>query len=59
MEGMLLSEALVIQEECVDLGGCSLLLDNWEKGLAIKMLEATHGQWLYNVPKLQRRRGNM
>ena len=47
MEGMISSEALVIQAECVDLGGCSLSLDNWAKGLAIKLLEATHGQWLY------------
>ena len=47
MEGMISSEALVIQAECVDLGGCSLSLDNWAKGLAIKPLEATHGQWLY------------
>ena len=43
MEGMILSEALVIQAECVDLGSCSLSLDNWSKGLAIKLLEATHG----------------
>ena len=47
MEGMILSEALVIQAECVDLGGCSLSLENWAKGLTIKLLEATHGQWLY------------
>ena len=47
MEGMISSEALSIQAECVHLGGCSLLLDNWAKGLAIKLLEATHGQWLY------------
>ena len=47
MEGMISSEALVIQAEYVDLGGCSLFLDNWAKGLAIKLLEATHGQWLY------------
>ena len=44
---MISSEALVIQAECVDLGGCLLLLDNWANGLAIKLLEATHGQWLY------------
>ena len=42
MEGMISSEALVIQAECVDLGGCSLSLENWAKGLAIKLLEATH-----------------
>ena len=47
MKGMISLEALVIQAECVDLGGCSLSLDNWAKGLAIKLLEATHGQWLY------------
>ena len=42
MEGMISSEALAIQAEYVDLGGCSLSLDNWAKGLAIKLLEATH-----------------
>ena len=47
MEGMISSEALVIQAECVDLGGCSLFLENWSKGLAIKLLEGTQGQWLY------------
>ena len=47
MEGMISSEALVIQAECVDLGGCSLSLDNWTKVLAIRLLEATHGQWQY------------
>ena len=44
---MILLEALAIQAEFVDPGGCSLSLDNWAKGLAIKLLEATHGQWLY------------
>ena len=47
MEGMISSEALTIQAECVDLVGCSLSLYDWAKGLAIKLLEATHGQWLY------------
>ena len=42
MEGMISLEALAIQAECVDPSGCSLLLDNWAKGLAIKLLEATH-----------------
>ena len=46
MDGMISSEALAIQAECVDLGGCSLSLDKWAKGLAIKLLEATHVQWL-------------
>ena len=47
MEGMISSEALVIQAECVDLGGCSLLLENWAKGLSIQLFEATHGHWIY------------
>ena len=47
MEGMILLEALAIQAECVDLVGCSLLLDNCAKGLGIKLLESTHGQGLY------------
>ena len=47
MEGMILSEALTIQAEYVDLGGCLILLENWAKGLAIKLLEATHVKWIY------------
>ena len=47
MEGMISSEALAIQAECVDLGGFLLLLDNWAKGSAIKLLEATYRKWLY------------
>ena len=47
MEGMISSEALVSQAECVVQVGCSLSLENWAKGLAIKLLEATHGKWLY------------
>ena len=41
------SEILKIQGVFVDLGNCSLSLDNWTKGLVIKLLEVTHGQWLY------------
>ena len=47
MEGMISSEVLAIQAECVDLGVCLLFLDSWAKGLAINLLETTHGQWLY------------
>ena len=35
-----------IQREYVEAGGCWLSLDNWAKALAVKLLEATHGQWL-------------
>ena len=47
MEGMVSSDALIIQEDCVALGGYSFSLDNWMKGLSVKLLEVTHGQWLY------------
>ena len=47
MEGMVSSEVLKIQRDFVDLGNCSLSLDIWAKGLIIKLLEVTHGQWLY------------
>ena len=47
MEGMVLLEAMFIQSDCVALGGCNISLDNWTKGLATKLLEVTHGQWLY------------
>ena len=47
MKGMISKESLAIQAECVDLGSCSLSLDNWVKGLAINLLEATHGKWPY------------
>ena len=40
MEGMILSEALVIQAECVDLGGCLLSLDNWAKDWLKSYLKA-------------------
>ena len=47
MEGMVSLEAMAIQSDCVALGGCKISLDNWTKGLATKLLEVTHGQWLY------------
>ena len=28
-------------------GCCNLSLENWAKGLVVKLLEAMHGQWLY------------
>ena len=47
MEGMVSSEILKIQGVFVDLGNCSLSLDNWAQGLVTKLLEVTHGQRLY------------
>ena len=47
MEGMISRKVVATQKEFVEAGGCNLSLDNWAKGLVIKLLEATHGQWLY------------
>ena len=47
MEGMMLAEFLAIQSHFVDFGRCSLSVDIWAKGLVMKLLEITHGQWLY------------
>ena len=44
MEGLVSSEVLTIQADCVALGGCLLSLDNWRKELSIKLLEVIHGQ---------------
>ena len=47
MEGMISDKVLEVQVTCATLGECTMSLDNWDKGLVIKLLEATHGQWLY------------
>ena len=47
MEGMISRKVVAIQKEFAEAGGCNLSPDNWAKGLVIKFLEATHGQWLY------------
>ena len=47
MESIILKEILPIQEDFVDLGQCKLSLKAWAHGLVVKLLEVTHGQWLY------------
>ena len=47
MEGMVSNKAVTLQAEFVALGNCSLSLNGWVKGLVVKLLETTHGQWLY------------
>jgi hypothetical protein len=47
MEGMMSNDVVQIQLECVDVGRSSLSTDDWTKGLTVKLLEVTHGQWLY------------
>ena len=47
MEGIISRKVVAIQKEFAEAGGCNLSPDNWAKELVIKLLEATHGQWLY------------
>ena len=44
---MITKEMLPIQADYVNLGECTLTLENWAQGLVVKLLEVTHGQWLY------------
>ena len=45
-EGMIFKEVLEIQAEFTAVGAESMATSNWAKGLAIKLLEITHDQWL-------------
>jgi hypothetical protein len=47
MEGMVSREAVQIQSDWADIGGSPLSTEDWTKGLTVKLLEVTHGQWLY------------
>ena len=47
MEGIILGKFAAIQQDFVAAGGCNMSLENWAKGLVTRLLEATHGQWLY------------
>ena len=44
---MISKEISEIQAEYTEVGTGPMTTDNWEKGLTIKLLEMTHGQWLY------------
>ena len=46
-EGIISKEVLEIQAEFAAVGAGSVTTDNWAKGLTKKLLEITHGQWLY------------
>ena len=47
MEDMISKEIIKLQKDFVDIGGCSMSLDKWAQGLVVRLLEVTHGQWLY------------
>ena len=47
MEGMISTEVVKMQSETEDAGKCKLTVKGWSTGLVVKLLEVTHGQWLY------------
>jgi len=47
MEGMVSKEICGIQRQHLILEGSSLSVNRWMSGLITKLLEITHGQWLY------------
>jgi hypothetical protein len=47
IEGITSNKVLEMQSSCVALGGCTLSIENWAKGLVVKLTEIPHGHWLY------------
>ena len=47
MEGMISKDLLPIQTEYYATYGMQWRMDRWSTGLITKLLEITHGQWLY------------
>ena len=47
MEGMISREILSVQNDYYAVLGMQWRLEKWATGLVIKLLEITHGQWLY------------
>ena len=47
LEGMISREILPIQEDYMALSGSRGSIDEWAKELITRLLECTHGQWLY------------
>ena len=47
MEGMICQGMRAIQTEYSAIEGSNIAPDQWAAGVVIKLLEVTHGQWLY------------
>jgi ABC-type Fe3+ transport system substrate-binding protein len=47
MEWMISKEIIAIQRKAEDNGRCKMTVKNRSAGLVTKLLEVTHGQWLY------------
>jgi hypothetical protein len=60
MEGMLSRELVELQKYALAEAESWLTVDNWAKELVIRLLEVTHGQWLYrNVMVHDRTAGDL
>jgi hypothetical protein len=53
MEGMISKRMRGIQELYHKIEGSLISPENWTTGLVIKLLEITHGQWLYQCVQVQ------
>ena len=47
MEGMILKEISVLQHKHTRISKSAHSMNKWSQGLVVKLLEITHGQWLY------------
>ncbi len=47
LEGMISKEIVALQQQFYAAGGSQMSLDKWSSGLITRLLEITHGQWLY------------
>ena len=47
LEGMISTEITSIQQQYIAVNGSRISLDKWCSGLITRLLEITHGQWLY------------
>jgi hypothetical protein len=47
MEGMISRDLVELQKYVLIESESRMLVETWAKGLVIKLLEITHGQWLY------------
>ena len=47
MEGMISKRLVEVQQEYFTLTGTGWKLGKWAAGLSVRLLEITHGQWLY------------
>ncbi len=60
MEGMISKKLVCIQEDCHALTGRGLSAFSWASQLVVRLLEVTHGQWIYrNVQVHDKQQGTL